>query len=158
MSRARSIVHVATTTTAVVLALSWAAAAVPLQAAKPAGSAPIVSIEDKTDVRDLKLVRQVRPAYPPAAKAEKVQGIFLIDVVIATDGSIRDTRLVASAPTVEGLKTAEAQKGSPAAITGDSRLADAALEAVKQWRYQPIVREGKAVEARATVTIRFALS
>lgn len=158
MSRARSIVHGAATTAAVVLALSWAAAAVPLQAAQPASPAATVSIEDKTDVRDLKLVHQARPAYPPAAKTEKVEGVFVIDVVIATDGSIRDARVVASAPTVDRLKAVQAQKGSPAGIEGDPRLANAALEAVKQWRYLPIVREGKAVEARATVTIRFALS
>ena len=66
----------------------------------------------------------------------------MIDVVIGKDGAIKDARVVASAPTAERLKELEPKKGTPAATEGDARLAEAALDAVKQWRYAPIL-EGR---------------
>ena len=78
--------------------------------------------------------------------------------MIGRDGAIHDARVVASAPTLERLKANAAAKGTPAAIEGDARLGEAAIAAVGQWRYAPIVREGKPVEAKATVTVRFKIS
>ena len=159
MSRFRTLTHLVLTAAALVLAVSWAASAVPLQSAKPAAPVATIAIEDKvTAPSEPKLVRQVRPAYPPEAKAEKVQGLFLIDVVIGKDGTIKDARIVASAPTAERLKELEAKKGTPAATEGDARLAEAALDAVKQWQYQPILKDGKPVEFKATVTVNFKLA
>jgi hypothetical protein len=157
MSRTRTILHLGAAVAGVVLAVSYTASAVPLQAAKPAAG-PTVNLSEDTGEKDLKLVHRVNPAYPADAKAGKVEGVFAIDVVIAKDGTIRDARVVASAPTPERLKIVEAQKGTAAAIEGDARLAEAATSAVRQWRYQPIVREGKPVEAKATVTVRFTIS
>jgi hypothetical protein len=159
MSRLRTLAHVALTTAALVLAVSWAASAVPLQSVKPAAPAATIAIEDKvTAPGEPKLVHQVRPAYPPEAKAEKVQGLFLIDVVIGKDGVIKDARVVASAPTAERLEALEPKKGTPAAQEGDARLAAAALDAVKQWRYAPILKDGKPVEFKATVTVNFKIA
>jgi len=159
MSRFRTIAHLVLTAAALVLAVSWAASAVPLQSAKPAAPAATIAIEDKvTAPSEPKLVHQVRPTYPPDAKAEKVQGLFQIDVVIGKDGAIKDARIVASAPTAERLKALEAKKGTPTATEGDARLAEAALTAVKQWRYEPILEDGKPVEFKATVTVNFKLA
>ena len=114
MSRFRTLAHLVLTAAALVLAVSWAASAVPLQSAKPAAPAATIAIEDKVMApSEPKLVHQVRPTYPPDAKAEKVQGLFLIDVVIGKDGAIKDARIVASAPTAERLKALEAKKGTP---------------------------------------------
>ena len=157
MSRTRTILHLGAAVAGVVLAVSYTASAVPLQAAKPAAG-PTVNLSEDTGEKDLKLVHKVNPAYPADAKAGKVEGVFAIDVVIAKDGTIRDAHVVASAPTPERLKIVAAQKGTAAALEGDARLAEAATSAVRQWRYQPIVREGKPVEAKATVTVRFQLS
>ena len=82
----------------------------------------------------------------------------MIDVVIGKDGTIKDARIVASAPTAERLKELEAKKGTPAATEGDARLAEAALAAVKQWQYEPILKDGKPVEFKATVTVNFKLA
>ncbi|HYN02115.1 MAG TPA: M56 family metallopeptidase [Vicinamibacteria bacterium] len=159
MSRCRTLTHLVLTAAALVLAVSWAASAVPLQSAKPAVPDATIAIEDKvTAPSEPKLVRQVRPAYPPDAKAEKVQGLFQIEVVIGKDGAIKDARIVASAPTAERLKELEAKKGTPAATEGDARLAEAALTAVRQWQYQPILKDGKPVEFKATVTVNFKLA
>jgi len=43
-------------------------------------------------------------------------------------------------------------------VTYDPRLAEAALAAVKQWQYQPILKDGKPVEFKATVTVNFKLA
>jgi hypothetical protein len=156
VSRTRTIVQVAATAAAVVLAVAWTAAAVPLQAAKPAAG-PSVNVADDVSERDMKIVEKVNPAYPADAKMEKVEGDFVIDVVIGRDGAIRDARVAVSAPTAERMKQLQALKGTKAALEGDARLAEAALAAVRQWKYQPIVRGGKPVEAKATVTVRFKL-
>jgi D-alanyl-D-alanine endopeptidase (penicillin-binding protein 7) len=133
MSRFRTLAHLVLTAAALVLAVSWAASAVPLQTAKPAApEAKIMIADEVTAPGEPKIVRQVKPVYPPEAKAEKVQGLFMLDVVIGKDGTIKDARVVASAPTAERLKELAAKKGTPAATEGDARLAEAALAAAEK--------------------------
>ena len=158
MSRVRTVAHVGLTAAAIVLAVSWAASAVPLQTARPAPEAKIAISDEVKAPSEPKLVHQVRPAYPPDAKTEGVEGVFVIDLVIGKDGAIQEAHVAASAPTVERLKELEAKKGTPAATEGDKRLAEAALAAVKQWRYAPILKDGKPVDFKATVTVNFKLS
>jgi D-alanyl-D-alanine endopeptidase (penicillin-binding protein 7) len=159
MSRVRTLAHVALAAVAVVLVTSWAASAVPLQSAKATAPAGKVAIQDAvTAPAEPKLVHKVDPAYPAEAKKEGIQGLFVIDIVIGKDGAIKDARVAVSAPTMERLKELEAKKGTPAALEGDARLAAAALDAVKQWRYEPILMGGKPVEFKATVTVNFKLS
>jgi hypothetical protein len=159
MSRFRTLAHLLLSAAALVLAVSWAASAVPLQTAKAAAPEATIAISDSVTAPSApKLVHQVRPAYPQEAKAEKVQGLVLIDLTIGKDGAIKDARVAASAPTAARLKELEAKKGTPAAAEGDKRLSEAALEAVKQWRYEPILKDGKPVEFKATVTVNFSLA
>ena len=156
MSRTRAVVHLAATVAAVILAVSWTASAVPLQSAKPAAG-PSVNVSEDTNEKDLKLLTRVNPGYPAEAKAEKVEGIFVIDVVIGKEGAVRDAHVVLSAPTLERLDTLKAKKGTSAALEGDKRLAESAVAAVNQWKYQPILRNGQPVEAKAMVTVRYKL-
>jgi TonB family protein len=84
-----------------------------------------------------RLIHKVAPVYPQEAKEEGVEGIVVLDAVIAKDGSVRETRV---------------QQGE------DARLADAAQAAVGQWRYEPVLDEnGEPMELLFTVTIRFKL-
>jgi outer membrane biosynthesis protein TonB len=102
----------------------------------------------------------VNPAYPADAKTGNVQGIFVLGVVIGKDGHIRDARVIGSAPTVDRMKELgwePGKKGAPAVLEGDQRLGQAALDAVKQWRYEPVVVDGKPVDFEATVTVNFKL-
>jgi len=93
---------------------------------------------DKTTMSEPKVVHKVAPQYPEDAKKERVQGVVVLDAVIAEDGTIRETRVV---------------QGE------DARLIEAARTAVGQWRYEPVQDEdGKPLELIFTVTIRFALS
>jgi protein TonB len=138
--------------------VSWTASAVPLQAAKPAREATIAISDDVKAPSEPKLVQQVKPVYPADAKKEGVEGVYVIDVVIGKDGAIQDAKVAASAPTVERLGELKTKDGKYSGIEGDKRLAEAALTAVKQWKYAPIVKDGKPVDAKATVTVRFTLS
>jgi hypothetical protein len=158
MSRARTVAHVGLAAVAIVLAVSWAASAVPLQTSKPAPEGKIAISDEVKAPGEPKLVQQVKPAYPEEAKKEGVMGLFVIDVVIGKDGAIKDAQVVVSAPTEARLKELQPKKGTPAAVEGDKRLAEAALAAVKQWKYAPILKDGKPVEFKATVTVNFNLS
>jgi beta-lactamase regulating signal transducer with metallopeptidase domain len=162
MSRFRTLTHLVLTAAALVLAASWAASALPLQASKPTAPAGKVAGEAKAPATaEPKLVHRVDPVYPADARTAGVQGIFLIDVVIGEDGAIKNARVAASAPTSERLSEMKAAKGpakwTPAAQEGDARLAKAALEAVRQWRYEPMLKGGKPVDVEATLTVNFRL-
>jgi len=93
---------------------------------------------DKATMSEPKVIYKVAPQYPEDAKKEGVQGVVILDAVIAEDGTIRETRVV---------------QGE------DARLVEAARAGVGQWRYEPVRDEdGKPMELLFTVTIRFALS
>ncbi len=158
MSRARTFAHVGLTAAAIVLAVSWAASAVPLQTAKPAPEGKIAISDEVKAPGEPKLVQQVKPVYPDDAKKEGVEGVYVIDVVIGKDGAIHDAKVAASAPTMERLDQLKTKDGKFSGTEGDKRLAEAALTAVRQWKYAPILKNGKPVDFKATVTVRFKLS
>ncbi len=157
MSRVRTLAHVGLTAVAIVLAVSWAASAVPLQTAKPAPEGKISISDEVRAPAEPKLVQQVKPVYPADAKKEGVEGVYVIDVTIGKDGAIQDAKVAASAPTMERLDQLKTKDGKFSGTEGDKRLAEAALAAVKQWKYQPILKNGKPVDFKATVTVRFKL-
>jgi protein TonB len=138
--------------------VSWAVAAAPLQSPAPAAAGPTAREAPGTPPAEPTIVHKVAPTYPPEAKADRAQGIFLIDIRIGKDGSVEGARVVLSAPTVARLEQIEAKKGTPAGLEGDARLAEAALTAVRQWRYEPILKGGQPVEVNLTVTVNFKLS
>jgi len=67
-----------------------------------------------------KLISKVLPVYPPST----APGDVVLDVTLAADGAVKDVQTV----------------------DGDPVLADAAVPAVKQWRYRPLTVKGKAVD------------
>ena len=90
------------------------------------------------NVRKAQLVRHVSPVYPPGAESEGVEGTVLLEAVIDKEGR----------PT--GLKAVNSMV--------DPRLVDAAMEAVKQWRYNPVLLNGRPVEIVTTISVAFQLS
>jgi len=95
-----------------------------------------VAEKDK-DVSKPVLVEKVDPKYPAAAKAEKIQGTVKLDATIGTDGKVLE------------LKAAE----SP-----DERLTQAAMDAVKEWKFKPALNsKGKPVKVKMTLTVNFKL-
>jgi TonB family protein len=79
------------------------------------------------------LIHKVQPVYPPEAQRMHVEGKVVIDAIVAVDGRVDEIQLV----------------------SGDSRLAPAALQAVGQWRYTPYSLNGKAIPKQTRITISF---
>jgi periplasmic protein TonB len=82
------------------------------------------------------LVYDVTPKYPPEAGRARIEGTVVLLAVIGKDGAVEDVRV---------------EKGLPV-------LAQAAIEAVKQWRYRPYFLNGEPVEVDSQITINFTLS
>jgi len=87
-------------------------------------------------VESAKLIFQPKPDYPQLAKMARIQGVVRLEAIISKDGTIQDLKLV----------------------SGHPLLAKAALDAVKQWRYQPTLLNGEPVEVVTEVDVNFTLS
>jgi len=89
-------------------------------------------------VQPYNLIQKVIPTYPPAAKAEGVEGTVLLRAVISKSGSLLSIVPINSAI--------------------DPRLVNAAVDAVSQWLYQPTLLNGEPVEVITTITVAFRLN
>jgi periplasmic protein TonB len=98
-------------------------------------AAPSEPLRVGGDVQMAKLVKKVIPEYPPLAKTARVSGVVRLLGVIAKDGTIQNLQV----------------------ISGHPLLARAALEAVKQWVYQPTLLNGQPVEVIAPIDVNFTL-
>jgi protein TonB len=117
--------------------------AAPPRAAEPAVSQPPKSAATEPLrykvgglVHMARLVHRVDPVYPSIARQARISGAVELTGVIGSDGHIRELRVV---------------KGHPF-------LAHAALEAVRQWVYEPTLLNGEAVEVIAPFTVNFLLN
>jgi len=81
------------------------------------------------------LLSKVQPSYPEQAVRSGLQGAVVLQAWIGQDGKVQDLKLV----------------------RGPLLLGQAAYHAVKQWRYKPYLRAGKAMEALTYVTVTFSL-
>jgi len=79
--------------------------------------------------------KQVAPKYPAAAEKRGIEGWVELDFTIATDGRVKDL-------VVRGAE--------PAGV-----FDEAAVTAVAQWIYRPVIRNGRPVEQRARLRLRF---
>jgi TonB family protein len=110
----------------------------PAASAPPKTEGPPKRIAVGGSVQATRMEKMVRPAYPPECKAAGIQGTVVLKAVIGKDGSIvnleRVNKLV------------------------DERLADAAMEAVKQWQYRPTLLNGQPVEVMTEIEVNFTLA
>jgi protein TonB len=88
------------------------------------------------NVQSARLVRQPRPVYPPLAKQARISGVVKLGAIISKDGTIQHLEV----------------------ISGHPLLVPAALEAVKQWVYQPTLLNGEPVEVQTQIDVNFTLS
>jgi len=88
------------------------------------------------NVQAMRLVRQVRPEYPPELRAAGVEGTVVLQAVISKEGAPLELRVLS---------------------TTDARLNQAALDAVTKWRYTPTLLNGMPVETLTTISIEFQL-
>lgn len=87
------------------------------------------------NMQSARLIKQVQPLYPQTAKQTRIQGMVKFNAMIAKDGSIQNLQ----------------------AISGHPLLVPAAVDAVKQWRYEPTMLAGNAVAVATQIEVRFAL-
>ena len=106
------------------------------QAATPSSDAPR-RIRVGGMVQPIRLLNQVKAAYPPDAQQQGVEGSVLIQAVISKSGDVINPRVT---------------------NTVDPRLAKAALDAVSQWHYSPTLLNGEPVETVTSVTVDFKLN
>jgi len=82
------------------------------------------------------LVKKVDPVYPEEARKKGVEGIVILQARIDTSGKVKDVMVVRSVPLLD----------------------QAAIDALKQWVYEPLIINNKPREAVFTVTVRFMLN
>jgi protein TonB len=82
------------------------------------------------------LIHDVKPQYPLQARKAKIEGTVILLAVIGKDGSVQNVQVKSGLPL----------------------LAEAAIEAVKQWRYKPYLLNGQPVEVDTQITIDFTLA
>jgi protein TonB len=80
-----------------------------------------------------RLIHSVRATYPAAARTAGGDGTVVIKAVVDENGNVSDAR----------------------AVEGNPILATAAMKAVKQWRYRPYLRDGKALPFQTVVLVDF---
>jgi protein TonB len=81
-------------------------------------------------------VNRITPIYPPLARQTRISGTVRLHAIISKDGSIQQLEV----------------------MSGHPLLQQAALDAVRQWRYQPTLLNGEPVEVDTTIDVIFSLN
>ena len=88
------------------------------------------------NVQSKKLQVQPKPVYPPDAKQAHVQGVVKLSAIIGKDGTVQDLNV----------------------ISGHPLLVPSALQAVKQWVYEPTLLNGEPVTVATEIDVNYTLS
>jgi len=97
--------------------------------------APVEPLPVGGDVKSAKLLSSVAPVYPQLAKTQRVSGDVKVDALIDANGRVTTMKVV----------------------SGPTLLHQAAMDALRQWKYQPATLDGKPVAMHLTVTLQFRL-
>jgi len=81
------------------------------------------------------LVKKTQPVYPASAMQLRIEGAVELQATISKSGDIAGVKI----------------------ISGDARLAHAAVDAVKQWKYKPYLLNGEPIEIQTQITMNFKL-
>src|ERR1043165_36425 len=82
------------------------------------------------------VIHRVQPTYPPLARTARVQGSVVLAAIIGKDGTVQNLHV----------------------MSGHPLLTQAALDAVKQWRYKQYILNGEPVEVDTQITVNITLS
>ena len=88
------------------------------------------------ETMEKRIVTKVDPVYPEAARKAGLQGLVVLDAVIAPDGGVKRLR----------------------PVSGPDLLAQSATAAVQSWKFEPYLSSGKPVEVQTTIAIEFRLN
>lgn len=101
----------------------------------PAPAQPKGPVRIGGEVSQPALLKRVDPVYPEMAVAAQVEGVVILEAVVDREGRVEDVQVLRSLPLLD----------------------NAAKEAVRQWRYSPLLLNGKAERFILTVTVSFRL-
>jgi protein TonB len=87
------------------------------------------------DIKPPRLIRRIEPGYPEIARQARVEGVVILEATTDVYGRVAVVRVLRSLPLLD----------------------EAAVEAVRQWAYEPLVVNGRPRAVTFTVTIRFVL-
>lgn len=88
------------------------------------------------DVARKNVIKSVPPIYPGEARAKGIQGKVTLHAIIGKDGSVNQLEVISGKPT----------------------LSKAAMDAVRQWKYLPVLINGDPVEVDTTIDVIFTLN
>jgi TonB family protein len=89
-----------------------------------------------SETMDRRIVTKLEPIYPEAARSAGMQGLVVLDAVIATNGSVKRLQ----------------------PVSGPDMLVQSAAAAVQSWKFEPYLSSGKAVEVETTIAVEFRLN
>jgi protein TonB len=112
-------------------ALSGIVSATPVSVPQPV----LQTVKVSQGVSQGLLLKRVQPIYPPQAIQMRIQGAVQLQATISKEGKITNVKL----------------------LSGDSVLARAAIDAVRQWKYKPYYLNDEPVEIQTQITINFKL-
>src|SRR6266481_699107 len=98
----------------------------------PVAGSPVVGGE----VQVARLIKSVPPTYPALAKSNHVAGAVTMDALVDPAGNITDVKV----------------------ISGPTRLQEAAMAALRQWKYEPARLDGRPVSFHLNVTVKFRIN
>jgi TonB family protein len=88
---------------------------------------------DSSEIIPGRLVYTANPKYPKQAKKEQLEGIVVVEATIERNGNVGDLAIV----------------------SGDVVLADAAVDAIRNWRFEPYTKSGQPVEVHQKLAFNF---
>jgi TonB family protein len=93
------------------------------------------AIEAGGDIAPPKLLKRVEPVYPEAARKDGIQGTVILYVTTDEEGRVTQVKVLKSIPALD----------------------KAAIDAVRQWQYEPYIEAGKPKPVSFSVTVSFKL-
>jgi protein TonB len=102
----------------------------------PPPPARVAPVRVGGEISTPRLTRRVDPEYPPIAVSAMIEGMVILEATVDATGAVKDTRVLRS----HGV------------------LDEAAIDAVQQWRYEPLLLNGKPTPFVLTVTVSFSLA
>jgi len=105
----------------------------PLATATTRHNPPAAPLPIGGEVKQAQLLKSVPPLYPPIAKTQHLSGKVQIDALIDASGNVASVKV----------------------LSGPTLLHQAALDAVKQWKYSPAMLDGQPTTMHLTVTVEF---
>jgi protein TonB len=87
------------------------------------------------EIKTPALLRRVEPVYPPLAVAANIEATVILDAIVDEEGQVKDVTVLRSGGVLD----------------------KAAMEAVRQWRYEPLLLNGRPAPFQLTVVLSFRL-